>query len=165
MNFKSTLIVGAIALLPVTAFAAGENNVGSCGLGSKVFEGQSGLAPQIMAVTTNGSFGNQTFGMSTGTLGCSSDGTVSSNWKTAMFIDGNKERLARDMSRGSGETLDSLAQLIGMKEEHKAHFFHVAQENFDRIYAADMVSAQDIMNGLRAVLASDETLAGYSVAI
>ena len=52
-----------------------------------------------------------------------------------------------------------------MKEEHKAHFFHVAQENFDRIYAADMVSAQDIMNGLRAVLASDETLAGYSVAI
>lgn len=164
MNFKNAMIVLAIAALPVSSFAAGENNVG-CGLGAKVFDGQSGVAPQVMAATTNGTFGNQTFGISSGTLGCSQDGTVRSAWKTAMFIDGNMERLARDMSRGNGESLDSLAQLIGVKEEHKAHFFQVAKVNFERIYAADMVSAQDVMKGLRETMAADQTLAGYSVAI
>jgi len=161
MNFKNAMIVLAIAALPFSSFAAGENNVG-CGLGSKVFDGQSGVAPQVMAATTNGTSGNQTFGISSGTLGCTQDGAVRSTWKTAMFIDGNKERLARDMSRGSGESLDSLAQLIGVKEEDKAHFFQVTKSNFERIYAADTVSAQDIMKGLRATLAADETLAGYS---
>lgn len=164
MKLKNAVLVLAVAVLPMTSFAAGENNVG-CGLGSKVFDGQSGVGPQIMAATTNGTSGNQTFGISSGTLGCTADGTVRSAWKTAMFIDGNKERLARDMSRGNGESLDSLAQLIGVKEEDKSHFFSVAKTNFERIYAADMVSAQDIMQNLRTVMAADETLAGYSTAI
>ena len=165
MKFRQAVIVGALATLTSLAFAAGENNIGSCGWGSKMFDGQSGIAPQIFAVTTNGTSGNQTFGITTGTSGCTPDGTVRSTWKTAMFIDGNKERLARDMSRGSGESLDSLAQLIGVKEAHKGHFFRVAKDNFDRIYAADMVSAQDIVNGLRSVLAADPTLAAYTAAI
>ncbi len=156
------MIVMAIAALPVAAFA---DNVGGCGLGSKVFDGQKGIAPQVLAVTTNGTSGNQTFGISSGTLGCTQDGAVRSTWKTSMFIDGNIERLARDMSRGSGESLDSLAQLIGVKEEHKAHFFHVTKSNFERIYSADMISTKDIMAGLRATLAADQTLAAYSVAI
>ena len=54
------LLFPLVVFLPVTAFAAA-NNVGSCGLGSKVFEGQKGVAPQVLAVTTNGTFGNQTF--------------------------------------------------------------------------------------------------------
>ena len=47
------ILLAALVSLPVTAFAAA-NNVGSCGLGSKVFEGQNGIAPQVLAVTTNG---------------------------------------------------------------------------------------------------------------
>ncbi|MFZ2649479.1 MAG: DUF3015 family protein [Burkholderiaceae bacterium] len=157
MNFKSTLIIGTLAALPATAW--------SCGWGSKMFDGQSGVGPQVFAATTNGTSGNQVFGISSGTSGCSQDAMVRSNWKTAMFIDGNKERLARDMSRGSGESLDSLAQLIGVTEAHKAHFFRVTKDNFERIYASDMISAQDIMNGLRAVLAADQTLVGYTAKI
>lgn len=165
MSLKKAMIIGVLAALPAAAFAAGENNVGSCGWGTKLFDGQSGIAPQVLAATTNGTSGNQTFGVTTGTSGCTPNGTVRSSWKTAMFIDGNKERLARDMSRGSGETLDSLAQLIGVKDQDKALFFRVAKDNFDRIYSSDMISAQDIMNGLRAVLASDQTLAVYTAAI
>ena len=110
------ILLAALVSLPVTAFAAA-NNVGSCGLGSKVFEGQNGIAPQVLAVTTNGTFGNQTFGITSGTLGCTQDGVVSSNWKTAMFIDGNKSQLARDAASGQGETLDALAALL---KERKA---------------------------------------------
>lgn len=49
---------------------AGENNVGSCDWGTKLFEGQSGIAPQVLAVTANGTFWNQTFGISFGASGC-----------------------------------------------------------------------------------------------
>ena len=102
------LLFPLVVFLPVTAFAAA-NNVGSCGLGSKVFEGQKGVAPQVLAATTNGTSGNQTFGITSGTLGCSQDGVVSSNWKTALFIDGNKSQLARDAASGQGETTGSAS--------------------------------------------------------
>src|SRR5688572_19648643 len=117
---KHLAIALLISVAPGVTMAAGENNIGSCGWGSKVFEGQQGVVPQVLGATTNGTSGNQTFAISTGTSGCTQDGVVKSNWKTAMFIDGNKEKLARDMSIGSGETLDSLASLIGVRDDQKA---------------------------------------------
>ncbi len=62
------LIIVALLASPLAAFAAGENNVG-CGLGSAIWAGQKGIAPQILAATTNGTSANQTFGITSGTLG------------------------------------------------------------------------------------------------
>ena len=143
--------------------AAGENNIGSCGWGSKLFDGQSGVAPQVLAVTTNGTFGNQTFAITSGTSGCTQDGAVKSSWKTALFIDGNKEMLARDMSVGSGETLDSLAHLMGVEAQDRAAFNQVAKENLWKIFAAD--STADIMTNFRQVLSGNEQLARYTAAL
>ena len=159
---KKLLIAVAVAL-PASAMAAGENNIGSCGWGSKLFDGQSGVAPQVLAVTTNGTFGNQTFAITSGTSGCTQDGAVKSNWKTALFIDGNKEMLARDMSVGSGETLDSLAHLMGVEAQDRAAFNQVAKENLWKIFAAD--STADIMANFRQVLAANEQLARYTAAL
>ena len=163
MNLKSKFLV-AIAAVSASAgaFAAGENNVGSCGWGSKIFAGQSGIFPQALAGITNGTFGNQTFAISTGTSGCTQDGAVSSNWQTALFIDGNKEKLARDVSRGQGETLDSLAKLLGMREAHKSHFYQTAKGNFDRIFPSAQASTDDIMNGFKQVIAEDQFLSIYT---
>jgi hypothetical protein len=154
-----------IATLPMTAMAAGENNIGSCGWGSKLFAGKSGLVPQILAITTNGTSGNQTFGITFGTSGCTQDGAVSSTWKTAMFIDGNQSKLAQDMSKGSGESLASLAQLIGVKESDKLAFFRVTKENFAQIFVSEQASADQIAAALKQVLAADSTLAQYTAAI
>ena len=52
----------AAALFTIGSSSAMAANVGSCGWGSKVFDGQSGMGPQVLAVTTNGTSGNQTFG-------------------------------------------------------------------------------------------------------
>lgn len=159
---KKLLIAVAVAL-PASAMAAGENNIGSCGWGSKLFDGQQGVAPQVLAVTTNGTFGNQTFGITFGTSGCTQDGAVRSNWKTALFIDGNKEMLARDMSVGSGETLDSLAHLMGVESQDRAAFNQVAKENLWKIFAAD--STADIVANFRQVLSANEQLARYTAAL
>lgn len=154
-----------IAVLPMAAMAAGENNVGSCGWGSKVFSGQKGIAPQVLAATTNGTSGNQTFGVTTGTSGCTQDGMVASNWKTAMYIDGNKSKLAMDMSKGSGESLESLAQLIGVSDADKVAFYRVTKENFAKIFVGEQASAEQIALGLKQVLAADSSLAQYSAAV
>ena len=154
-----------IAVIPMAAMAAGENNVGSCGWGSKVFTGQRGVAPQVLAATTNGTSGNQTFAITSGTSGCSQDGAVSSNWKTAMYIDGNKSKLAQDMSKGSGESLESLAQLIGVKDADKVAFYRATKENFAQIFVSDQASADQIAAGLKQVLAADSSLAQYTANI
>jgi hypothetical protein len=165
MVSKKLVAVALVGMFPLATMAAGENNVGSCGWGSKVFEGQSGVVPQVLAATTNGTFGNQTFGITSGTSGCTQDGAVKSNWKTAMFIDGNKEKLARDMSVGHGETLDSLAKLMGVRDEHKPAFFLATKENFARIYSSENVSTDQILASLKQVLAQDTRLSVYATAI
>jgi hypothetical protein len=154
-----------IAVIPMAAMAAGENNVGSCGWGSKVFAGQRGVVPQIGATSTNGTSGNQTFAITSGTSGCTQDGAVSSNWKTAMYIDGNKSKLAQDMSKGSGESLESLAQLIGVKEADKVAFYRATKENFAQIFVSEQASADQIAAALKQVMAADSTLAQYTAAI
>lgn len=158
---KKVLLAALVTLLPASAMA---DNVGGCGVGSKLFDTQKGVAPQVLAVTTNGSTGNQTFGITSGTLGCTQDGLVKSNWKTAMFIDGNREQVARDMSSGSGESLEALSALIGVSDEHKPAFFRVTQENFSSIFRAE-AGTEQVMAALREVLARDPELARYSTAI
>lgn len=159
--FAATIATAA----PTLAMAGGENNVGSCGWGSKLFEGQSGIIQQVLAVTTNGTSGNQTFGITSGTSGCTQDGTVSSTWKTAMFIDGNKEALAKAISAGQGESLDALAALIGIDAKHKADFSRVSQVNFARIFPSTEVSAAEIRASLKEVVSADAVLAQYSAKI
>lgn len=153
-----------LAMLAIPAIAVADN-IGQCGWGSKLMEGNEGIAPQVLAVTTNGTSGNQTFGITSGTSGCTQDGVVRSNWKTAMFIDGNMNRLARDMSTGSGESMESLASLLGMSNSDKSAFFSVAQKNFAKIFPSSDVSSQEVTASLKSVLASDASLAKYSAAL
>ena len=158
-----TALTLAIAL-PTAAFAAADN-VGGCGLGSMVFKGQSGIVPQVLAVTTNGTSGNQTFGITTGTLGCTSDGMVNSNMKTAMFIESNKSQLARDMSVGSGEALASLSNLIGVDAKDQATFNQATKDNMARIFTTDGVATEQVISSLREVLAANVQLSRYQTAL
>jgi DUF3015 family protein len=157
------ILIAVVLSAPAFAFAQ-QNNIGTCGWGAKLFDGQSGIAPQVLAVTTNGTSGNQTFGITTGTSGCTQDGVVKSTWKTAMFIDGNKDRLARDMSVGDGETLDSLAHLIGVSEQDRATFGRVMQENVSVIFPAGSTTDDSVV-ALKQVLRSDRGLAQYAASI
>jgi hypothetical protein len=161
---RKLMVVALLGMIPAGAMAA-NNNIGSCGWGSKVMDGQRGIAPQVLGATTNGTSGNQTFGISSGTSGCTQDGVVQSSWKTAMFIDGNKSKLARDMSTGSGEALESLASLIGIKNQDKATFFQVTKENFARIFPSDNPATDQVVASLKQVLAANGQLAHYAQAI
>ena len=160
---RKLLLAASISLIfPSTAFA---DSVGQCGLGSKLFDGKKGVAPQVLAVTTNGTSGNQTFGITFGTLGCETDGVVKSGWRTAMFIDSNKTMLARDMSAGQGESLDALSGLLGMDEKDSQTFARLSQEEFTEIFSSKSVSTEDIISSLKQLLASNAELEKYSANI
>ena len=154
------LVIAALATLAAVSSMAAQNNVGSCGWGSKVFEGQSGVGPQVLAATTNGTSGNQTFGITFGTSGCTQDGVVSSHWKTAMYIDGNRVALARDAAAGQGESLNVLAEVMGVKAADRALFAATIKANFATVFATEQIASN-----LKAVLAANDQLAAYAAVI
>ena len=97
-------------------FSAGANAVDStgCGLGSMAWRGQSGRVPQILAATTNGLFGTQTFGITFGTSGCDPNGRITGGTQKMVlaFLENNMEQYAMDAARGQGETIDTLAGIL-----------------------------------------------------
>jgi hypothetical protein len=160
MKIKIVALTLATLSLSTVAFAA--DNVGGCGWGSKLFDGQKGIAPQVLAVTTNGTSGNQTFGISSGTSGCTQDGTVVSKWKTAAFIGSNMNRLALDVSRGQGESLNSLAAITGVTAEDTAKFNLALQQNFASIFPSADVSSDEVASSIKNILANDASLVKYA---
>jgi len=157
---KRALIAGMLLAPLGTAFAAPPNSVG-CGLGSQIFDGQSGIFPQILAVTTNGTLGNQTFGISTGTLGCDPDGTVVASARVPMFVGANMDNLAHDMAIGKGESLESLATLMNIADADKVAFYQTARNNYGRIFSVANLTSGDVLASLYDVMRADERLAQY----
>lgn len=141
----------AAALLAVSGAALADNDVG-CGAGTQIWKGQSGLGPKVLAVTTNGIFGNQTFGITFGTLGCGRSGVITSNEKATNFVAMNGENLARDIAVGKGETLGALASIMGVT--HKDAFFAATKANFSTIYAPENQTAAQILAAIKGVAAT-----------
>lgn len=150
----------AIALIASPLISMGADTGPGCGWGTMLMDGQQGLGPNVLAATTNGTLGNQTFGMTFGTAGCDANHTVQSTAAT-HFLDSNMERVARDMSTGQGEALDTLANLMGVQEQHKETFFSVTQDNFGTIFSSDSVSSLDVMTSIQEVMKEDATLSQY----
>ena len=161
MRIKTLILVLAVCV-PFSALA---DNVGQCGWGSKLFDGQQGIAPQVLAVTTNGTSGNQTFGISFGTSGCTQKGMVKSAWKTAAYVDANMNKLARDMSRGHGESLDTLASLLNVANSDKEMFASALKANFGQIFASNEVTYDSVLASMRNVLVGNPALAGYATSL
>jgi len=157
----SLIVVSAAALLAFgTAHAENKNNTG-CGLGTKAFAGKTGKVYEIMAVTTNGTSGNQTFAISSGTLGCTNNGVIDPPSQVAAFTGSNIDKLARDTARGEGESLESLASLIGIDEKDRSAFYKLSQKNFATIFPSENVQAGDVIKTWYGVMSKDKTLSRY----
>lgn len=148
------LIAGAI-LLGASSMAFAQPG---CGVGAMIWKGQSGIAPHVLAATTNGSFGNQTFGMTTGTLGCQTNEAVQS---MAMYMNGNIDNVARDMSRGTGENLDTLAVVLGVEQADRGAFRQLLQDNFATIFPTTDTTSDEAVGAIVALMEKNEKLSKY----
>jgi hypothetical protein len=152
MNRKFAALA-VLALVPLHSALADPD--AGCGAGSKIWVGQSGTPYKLMAATTNGSFGNQTFGISSGTLGCHQDGTVTAENRIPMFAAANLDQLAADMADGHGDTLTALAALYGIPDQDRAGFYTLAQTHYGSIFTAASISSNSVVAALNAVMKSD----------
>jgi hypothetical protein len=158
MKMKA-VAVALLALSPMTAFA--DNDVG-CGLGTQVWEGRSGLLPKILAATTNGLIGNQTFGISSGTLGCSSGGVIKAEYRAPVFAAANLDQLAADMAAGKGETLEAYATIYGIQGDDRTAFFALTKAHYAEIFASPATTATDVVASVQALMKADTRLAHYA---
>lgn len=156
---KAVALAALAVLLGSSVARAGDPDVG-CGWGTKAFKGQSGVVPKVLAATTN-SFMTQTFGISSGTAGCSQGGIVKAELRVQMYAGANIDKLAGDMAAGQGETLDTLAHLMGVADADRPAFFHLAKTNFGTLFPSDQVTAGQMLATLERLMASDEQLAKY----
>jgi Protein of unknown function (DUF3015) len=129
-----------------------------CGLGSLIFEPNSGFT-QIFAATTNGLFGSQTFGISSGTSNCAD--TAGGRASARAFVETNRTALAKDIARGQGETIESLSRLGGCNDAHAVGTS--LQRNFDRVFPSATMSDSEVAGSVVDALRSDVTLACNSL--
>ncbi|WP_075593350.1 DUF3015 domain-containing protein [Pseudoalteromonas sp. PAB 2.2] len=158
---KKLIAISALSLLPLST-AMADQDIG-CGFGSMLFAGKDGKVVKVLGATTNGISGNQTFGITFGTLGCDGTGTVTASTKVATFIDGNMEQLARDMSRGEGEALETLAEVWGVESQDKAAFNKLVQAQFSHVFTSENVTSQIVLENLNTLVANDAQLASYTL--
>jgi hypothetical protein len=144
--------------------AANPDNGPGCGLGKLAwmdYGGQKQIAPQVMMATTNGTFGSQTFGISSGTSGCTNDGVIMKN-KHLNMANRAFESLAQEMAQGRGEHLTSLATLLGVPEEAQPEFFALVQEKYTLLVGSDDTTAMTMLQSLQAAMAERPALAKVS---
>ena len=130
------------------AFAAAPRDNCGCGLGTILFEGKSGLVQQVLAATTNGSFGTQTFGISSGTLECNKPSKFASNEQLNNFVASNMDNLAKDAAMGHGEYVDTLAELMDVQASKRVEFSQMLQANFSNIFTDGSVSHMDVIENI-----------------
>lgn len=156
------LLVGmtfAAASLVANAEAPGGPN---CGWGNMLFEGNSGIVFHFLASTTNGTTGNNTFGMTSGTNGCSTDGTLTYGGKALIDVSALMDEFSEDVARGDGEVISALAVSMGVEAQDRAQFKSALHNNFATIFPSADVTAEDVVASVMDVLRQDKQLAKYA---
>ncbi len=106
------------------------------------WRGQSGIIPQVAAMTTNVTFLN-TIGVTLGTSGCDPNGRVTGGTGKLVLavIENNMEQFAMDASAGKGETIDTIAGILNVDS---GKLGTAAQQNFAYLFMNENVEAVDL---------------------
>jgi hypothetical protein len=153
---KKILLAALVTALTATSALAGSarQNTG-CGLGTVLWKNRadSSVLSQALQATTNGSFGTQTFGITSGTMECSEPAHFAGNERLKEFMVANMDNLAKDMAVGQGETLNTFNELLQIPADQRADFNQKLQVSFSRIFPHQQVAYADVMNNIVAVTA------------
>lgn len=143
-----SLLTLALVLFGSSAYAASAGiGPAGCGLGNVVF----GKDNQVLAATTNGSSG-QVFAITSGTSNC---GDMSGMAGMTMFIENNQVALENDAARGQGETVATLASMMGCQDVNA--FGSTLKSNYGSIFQSK--DAKVITNSIQETVRKDERLA------
>ena len=154
-------IIAGLVLISASSFAnaGAAGGDGGCGWGNALFKGSSGTASHVMAGITNVTTGNNTFGMTTGTNGCTTTGTLS--YGGEAVVTSIMDEFSEDVARGEGEAMDTVAVVYGVDIQDRDTFAKVMHENFTTLFPSEDVTAEEMMASIEDVMRSDATLSKY----
>jgi len=153
-------IIAGLVLLSASSVAMAEAPGGpNCGWGNLLFEGQTGLGSHWLAWLTNNSTWNNTFGMTSGTNGCSTSGTLA--YGGASMVSSIMGEFSEDVARGEGDAMDTVAVIYGVEKQDRATFAKVMHENFAVIFPTEDVTADEMMASMEKIMKADPTLSKY----
>ena len=142
------ILLSAIATVALTtASFAGVNSQTGCGLGAMIIKDDSTATVLAIQATLNG-IGSQTFAITSGTLGCKKTKFVM-NERAEEFVASNMDILAKEISVGHGESLDTLAELLEV--EDKATFSAALQANYNSIYTSQKVEMSEVLDNIATI--------------
>lgn len=140
---KKILTSLALASVLSTAAFAGANTQTGCGLGTLVIKDPDSALLYALQATTNGTSGNQTFGITSGTLNCQETKFVK-NEKAINFVNANLDALSNEAALGEGEYLDTLAELLNVEDANK--FKADLRANYLAIYNSSSVVGAEVLD-------------------
>lgn len=157
-------LVASASFTPVSMAHSATTNPDTgpgCGLGRQLWEdwkGKKQIAPQLFMASTNVT-GSYTFAITSGTSGCSNDGTIWDSQKAGLFMEINYANLVDDMARGGGEHLASLSDLLGIAREEQPAFFSLVQRESPPFTVRDPVHLLEWLQALHRDMTQRRMLA------
>jgi len=154
---SSVMLCFVIVMGTVMVAGAGpaHDNTG-CGLGTMLFQnnGDKSTLLQSLQATTNGTFGTQTFGITSGTSECKQPAKFAKNDRLNEFVVANMDNLAREIAMGKGETLEAFAELLQIPSEKRPEFYQKLQSNFAKIFTSEDVQLANVVDNVVMVSAN-----------
>ena len=147
------LLLGIAISLGMGAPALADNDVG-CGVGTMVMEGKEGLVPKLAASCTNG-MTFQSISITFGLINCNGKDKVTADAELRKFAAANIDRLARDVARGEGESLEVVAHLLQVNEAARPAFFTYTQAQFEALFPDADTTSNEMIDSLYRLLGSE----------
>jgi hypothetical protein len=153
------LAVGMFALFIAGSAHAQPYGMAGCGLGSIAFGNDQTMFKQVLAATTNGTFGTQTFGITSGTSNCVSGGVIKAEREQAAFAEVNFQDLKANMAAGGGEYLASFATLLGCEDSAKPTFARMAQDKIETLVPSTSTTPIQTLMSVKQQIKASPSLA------
>ena len=154
------IITGLVLFSAATVANAGAaGGDGGCGWGNALFKGSTGTATHVVAGITNAISGNNTFGMTTGTNGCTTTGTL--GYGGQSVVSSIMDEFSEDVARGEGDALDTVSVVYGVDAQDRDTFAKVMHENFSTLFPSEDVTAEEMMASIEEIMRADATLSKY----
>ncbi len=157
---KRKILCATLLSCSASAFAVSPGG-DNCGWGNMLFEGQAGIVSHFLALTTNGTSGNATFGMTTGTNGCSTDGNLTYGGKEMVNLSAILDEFSEDAARGQGEAMNAVAVSLGIEPADRTAFSSMVHDNFSDVFPHENVTAAEVLQQLIDLMKQNEQLEKY----
>jgi len=156
---KKWLALGLVVGLMPTVVMAASHPMAGCGLGYLLLSNKDNTkVVQILGATTNGTFGTQTFGISSGTSGCTTDGAVKLVKQAEVYAEINLDTLRHEMAAGQGEFVNTFVSLIGTS--NRSEMVRFFQSEYASLFPTAGTTASEMLSTLSGKLAQYPELLG-----